>query len=238
MSNAHSHAFPTWTPVTIPIAGSAELYPVRRIYCVGRNYAEHAREMGFDPEREEPFFFCKPGDDESIIPVPTGTVGVVPYPPATQNYHFEAELVAAIGATCNAVAANEAMKYVYGFAAGLDMTRRDLQMNSRKLGRPWEVGKSFDFSAPVGPITPVNSSFNICKSSIELTVKGERRQYSELSQMIWPVDEIVSKLSHLFTLRPGDLVFTGTPAGVGPTQAGDVLQVTIPGLESLSVKIV
>ena len=223
--------------VGLPVAGSDALFPVRRVYCVGRNYAAHAREMGFDPDREPPFFFCKPSDDASIVPVRAGETGTIPYPPQTSNFHFEAELVVAIGKRGRDIAPGAAREHIFGYAAGLDMTRRDLQMAMREKGRPWEVGKAFDFSAPIGPIRPIAESGVLQTGAITLEVDGQVRQTSDLSQLIWSVDEIIANLSTLFELQPGDLIFTGTPEGVGAVDRGQTLTVTIAGLEPLRVRI-
>jgi fumarylpyruvate hydrolase len=193
--------------------------------------------MGFDPEREPPFFFCKPNDDASIIPVPEGTIGELPYPPLTSNYHFEAELVVAIGKGGQDIPIAQAASHIYGYAAGLDMTRRDLQMAAREKGRPWEIGKAFDFSAPIGPITRIDDASEVLRAGIVLNVDGDVRQQSTISNLIWSVDEIIANLSSLFTLQPGDLIFTGTPEGVGAVTRGQRLTVKIEGLASLSVVI-
>lgn len=221
----------------IPVRESNSLFHVRRVYCVGRNYTEHMREMGLDPAREEPFFFAKPGDEDCVVAVAAGTTMGIPYPAGTSNFQFEAELVVAIGAECRSQPPERATASIFGFATGLDMTRRDLQMEARKLGRPWEAGKSFDFSAPVGPLTPVEKCGLFSKGAIKLEVDGLTRQSSDISMMIWPVADIISKLSHLFFLRPGDLIFTGTPAGVGAVDRGELMQVSIEGLDSVSVRI-
>ncbi|KQM78731.1 fumarylacetoacetate hydrolase family protein [Xylophilus sp. Leaf220] len=223
--------------VGIPVVGSPDLFPVRRVYCVGRNYAAHAREMGFDPDREPPFFFSKPNDDASIVSVPAGTTGTLPYPPLTQNYHYEAELVVAIGKGGRDIAPGDAAAHVFGYAAGLDMTRRDLQIAAREKGRPWEVGKAFDFSAPVGPITPRADVPDVNRAGIRLEVDGAVRQQATVAHLIWSVDEVIANLSTLFALAPGDLVFTGTPEGVGAVVAGQALTVAVDGLVPLSVRI-
>jgi len=223
--------------VGIPVAGSRDLFPVRRVYCVGRNYAAHAREMGFDPDREPPFFFCKPNDDASVIPVEAGATATVPYPSQTQNYHFEAELVVAIGKSGRDVPAEKAAELIYGYAVGLDMTRRDLQIAAREKGRPWEVGKAFDHSAPIAPIRRIEDGGAITSGAITLEVDGKVRQKSDVSHLIWSVDEVIANLSTLFALEPGDLIFTGTPEGVGAVVAGQTLSVRVDGLEPLTVRI-
>ncbi|VTU33306.1 Fumarylpyruvate hydrolase [Variovorax sp. SRS16] len=223
--------------VGLPIAGTTDLFPVRRVYCVGRNYAAHAREMGFDPDREPPFFFCKPNDDASIVPVPAGDTVGIPYPGQTANYHFEAELVAMIGRGGRDIAIGDAAAHIYGYAAGLDMTRRDLQMKMREQGRPWEIGKAFDFSAPVGVIRPLAEAGEIVSGAIVLEVDGEVRQKSDLRHLIWSVNEVIAHLSTLFALQPGDLIFTGTPEGVGAVRPGQTLTVRIDGLEPVTVRI-
>ncbi|GAA4358761.1 fumarylacetoacetate hydrolase family protein [Variovorax defluvii] len=223
--------------VGLPIAGSSDLFPVRRVYCVGRNYAAHAREMGFDPDREPPFFFCKPNDDASIVPVPAGeTVGIA-YPGQTANYHYEAELVVLIGQGGRDIAVEDAPKHIYGYAAGLDMTRRDLQMKMREAGRPWEIGKAFDFSAPIGPVRRFADSGAIDAGAITLEVDGQTRQKSDIRNLIWSVSEVIANLSTLFALQPGDLIFTGTPEGVGAVERGQTMKVAIDGLAPISVRV-
>jgi fumarylpyruvate hydrolase len=225
--------------VSLPVAGSAtDRFPVRRVYCVGRNYAAHAREMGFDPDREPPFFFCKPNDDASVVPVPASETAQLPYPPLTANYHYEAELVVAIGKGGRDIAAEEAAGHIYGYAVGLDMTRRDLQMKMREQGRPWEIGKAFDHSAPIGPLRRLADAGEINAGAITLTVDGEKRQSSDIGHLIWSVNEVIANLSTLFELQPGDLIFTGTPEGVGAVQRGQTMEVRIDGLDPLSVRIV
>ena len=223
--------------VGLPIVGSDDLFPVRRVYCVGRNYAAHAREMGFDPDRDPPFFFCKPNDDASVVPVAEGATATLPYPPLTTNYHYEAELVVAIGRGGRDIAQVDAASHVFGYAVGLDMTRRDLQIAAREKGRPWEVGKAFDFSAPIAPIVRRADAREIDRAGIVLEVEGTVRQQATLAHLIWSVDEVISNLSSLFTLQPGDLIFTGTPEGVGAVQRGQAMAVRIDGLPSLSVRI-
>ena len=223
------------TSVAVPIKGSTDQFAVRRVYCVGRNYGEHAREMGFS-DREPPFFFMKPTD--SIFVVNEGSTGNLPYPPATTNYQQEIELVVAIGKQGKNIKAGEADAYVYGYAVGLDMTRRDCQFAMRDKGRPWEIGKGFDHSAPIGPITPVATSGILSKAAISLTINGAKRQSSDIDQLIWNVNETIEHLSGYFELFPGDLIYTGTPAGVGPCVQGDLLEGAVAGVGTLSVKIV
>jgi fumarylpyruvate hydrolase len=223
--------------VGLPVAGSAGLFPVRRVYCVGRNYAAHALEMGFDPDREPPFFFCKPNDDASIVPVPAGRPVAIPYPALTANYHYEAELVVLIGKGGRNIAAADAAQHIYGYAVGLDMTRRDLQMKMREQGRPWEIGKAFDFSAPVGVVRTRADAGEITSGAITLEVDGEVRQKSDLRNLIWSVNEVIANLSTLFALQPGDLIFTGTPEGVGAVKPGQTMKVRIEGLEPIEVRV-
>jgi len=231
-----SYVFEPPAQAAVPVAGAADRFPVRRVYCVGRNYAAHAREMGFDPDRDPPFFFAKPAD--AVVPVPFGTVAEIPYPPRTENCHHEIELVAAIGKGGADIDAGRALEHVWGYAVGLDMTRRDLQFALRDKGHPWELGKAFDASAPIGPLTPAQAVPEIGHAAIWLTVNGEARQHGTTSQLIWSVAETVSHLSQYFRLAPGDLIFTGTPEGVGPVRRGDLLRGGIDGLGELSVRIV
>jgi fumarylpyruvate hydrolase len=228
------YSFPPAAQAAVPVAGSADLFPVHRIYCVGRNYADHAKEMGATG-REAPFFFMKPAD--AVLPIAHGVVGVMPYPPMTRDLHHEIELVVALGKAGSNIAAADAMSHVWGYAVGLDMTRRDLQGEAKKQGRPWSTGKGFDFSAPIGPIYPVAQAQLKPDAAIALKVNGELRQSGEIGSMIWNVAETIEHLSKYFTLQPGDLIFTGTPAGVGAVQAGDVLEGAIDGLGELHVRI-
>jgi fumarylpyruvate hydrolase len=216
---------------SVEIAGSRQRFPVHRIYCVGRNYAEHAREMGNDPKVEPPVFFTKPAD----AIVASGVA--VPYPSRTENFHYEVELVVAVGGAGRNIAAAQAFGYVFGYAVGNDLTRRDLQGASKKKGLPWDTGKAFDASAPIGAIRPASLG-HIERGRIWLTVNGETRQQSDVSEMIWSVSDIIAELSTLFELRAGDLIYTGTPAGVGPLTPGDRIECGIDGLESLSTTIV
>ena len=213
----------------LPIVGDAAFYPVRRVFCVGRNYAGHAREMGSDPNREPPFYFTKP---PSAL-VPGG--GAIPYPPGTANLHHEVELVVALSAPLYKAGLDEAAKAVFGHAVGLDMTRRDLQFAARDQGRPWDLGKSFEFSAPITAL--VKGSDPIASGAVTLTVNGQLRQQGDVSDMIWSVPEVLAHLSHYYHLGPGDIVFTGTPEGVGPVVAGDQLVGTVAGIGELRVNI-
>jgi fumarylpyruvate hydrolase len=221
-------------PVTVPIAGRPELFPVHRVYCVGRNYEDHAKEMGFTG-REPPFFFMKPAD--ALLVVEQGTTGVLPYPTLTRNLHHEIELVVALGRGGRDIKAADAMALVFGYAVGLDMTRRDLQNQMKKEGRPWEIGKAFELSAPMGPITPMNEVPDIGSAAIALAVNGSVRQKGAISQLIWSIAETIEHLSAAWELRPGDLIFTGTPEGVGPVVSGDLLDGTIEGLTDLRVRV-
>lgn len=231
-----SFVFAPPATVAIPVVGSADQFAVRRVYCVGRNYAAHAREMGFDPDREPPFFFCKPAD--AVVPVAYGETLTLKYPAQTTNYHYEAELVAAIGKAGSDIPLEQALEHVWGYAVGLDMTRRDLQMKMREMGRPWEIGKAFDDSAPIGPIHPVSSVGHIEKGAISLTVDGVQKQKSDVTHLIWSVAETVSYLSQFFRLEPGDLIYTGTPEGVGPVKAGETMVTAVEGLGEITVRVV
>ncbi|RCS59770.1 fumarylacetoacetate hydrolase family protein [Parvibium lacunae] len=218
----------------IPVVDSALTFPVHRIYCVGRNYAEHAKEMGFDA-RELPFFFTKPAD--AALYVAPDTLGSMPYPSQTSNLHHEIELVAAIGVGGRRIPAAQAYQHIYGFAVGLDMTRRDLQFALRDKGRPWDVAKGFDYSAPIGPITPLEKAGEMQQGRIWLNVNGQSRQQSDVSKLIWSIAETIEHLSGFFALQPGDLIFTGTPEGVAAVAPGDVLEGGIDGLGSLKLQI-
>jgi fumarylpyruvate hydrolase len=216
---------------SVPVEGGGA-FPVRRIFCVGRNYAAHAREMGSDPDRELPFFFCKPAD--ALL---TGGRDM-PYPPMSKDLHHEMELVVAIGTGGKDIAEADALSHVWGYAAGLDMTRRDLQGAAKKEGKPWDMGKGFDFSAPIGTMVPASRFPSPTKGTIELKVNGAVRQTSDLSLLIWSVAETIAYLSRLVTLAPGDLIFTGTPEGVAAVQRGDVLEGIVQGVGSVKTKIV
>ena len=221
---------------TVPIVGSDEVFPVRRIYCIGRNYRAHAIEMGSNPDREPPFFFQKPTD--AIQYVASGTVADHPYPTLTKNYHYEAELVAALARGGRNIPVEQALDHVYGYSLGLDMTRRDLQRAMGDEKKPWEIGKSFDRSAPIGPIHKLAQTGHFTKGSIWLKVNGQIKQNANLSQMIWSVAEQISRLSQAFELFPGDIIYSGTPENVGPVVRGDTIEMHIDGLPNLSVKIV
>jgi fumarylpyruvate hydrolase len=227
-----SFVIPPTVQATVEVAGTEARFPVHRVYCVGRNYAKHAREMGMDPEREPPFFFAKPAD----AIVPNGTP--VPYPPRTANLHHEIELVVAIGTGGRDIPVANALAHVFGYAVGNDLTRRDLQFEAREQQRPWDVAKGFDCSAPVSAVRPVTEVGHPERGAIWIEVNGESRQRADLSEMIWSVPEIIAELSTYFELRPGDLIFTGTPEGVGPVQRGDSLVGGVDGLETLRTTIV
>ena len=218
----------------LPIHGSADLFPVRRVYCVGRNYRAHAREMGAD-ERDPPFFFLKPADTLQVVP--EGETAEHPYPPRTENYHFEVELVAALGRGGRDIPVETAGTHVYGYAVGLDMTRRDLQDEAKRLSRPWEMGKAADLSAPVGPLHPAGVIGHPRAGAITLACDGQERQRGDLSEMIWSVPEQVALLSTYFELHPGDLIFTGTPSGVGPVRRGQTLEARIEGVGRLALTV-
>jgi fumarylpyruvate hydrolase len=217
-----------------PVAGSQQRFAVRRIYCVGRNYAEHAVEMGHS-DREAPFFFLKPAD--ALLPVAAGETGTMAYPGLTRNLHHEVELVVALGRGGRDIPAAQALAHVWGYAVGLDMTRRDLQAEMKQAGRPWCVAKGFEASAPIGPITPAADVPGVHRAPIALDVNGTVRQLSHIDRMIWSVAEIIEHLSAAWTLAPGDLIYTGTPAGVAAVVAGDVIEARVEGLEPLRVRI-
>ena len=221
---------PAPTP-SVAVAGSADRFPVRRIFCVGRNYAAHAREMGKDPDREPPFFFLKPAD----AVVDDGAT--IPYPPETANLHYEAELIVAIGKAGSDIAPEAALDHVWGYGIGLDMTRRDLQNAAKDLGRPWDWGKGFDHSAPIGPIHPVAAVGHIASGRIWLAVDGALKQDSDITKLIWPIPDVISIASRSMELRPGDLIMTGTPEGVGPVKPGQTMTVGIEGLGEITIHI-
>ncbi|MHA3980195.1 fumarylacetoacetate hydrolase family protein [Halovulum sp. GXIMD14794] len=214
----------------LPVSGTPLTFPVRRVYCIGRNYAAHAVEMGHDPDREPPFFFLKPADalDSS---------GSFPYPPATSDVHHEIELAVALGSGGVDIAPEDALSHVYGYAVALDMTRRDLQAQAKKGARPWEVAKAFDRSAPIGPLHPASEIGHPDQGRVALTVNGELRQEGDLNQMIWKIPEMIAELSRYFTLHAGDVILTGTPSGVAAVQRGDRLEANIEGVGSLSVSV-
>lgn len=218
--------------VTLPVAATSKLFPVRRIYCVGRNYAAHAVEMGGDPTREPPFFFQK--NPDNILP----DGAEFPYPPKSSDVHFEVELVIALGKGGADIAVADALDHVFGYAVGLDMTRRDLQGEAKDQRRPWEIAKAFEHSAPCGQIVPVSQLGHPTAGAITLDVNGTRRQTGDISQMIWKTPEIIATLSSLFTLAPGDLIFSGTPSGVGAIARGDVLAAHVAGVGELKISVV
>lgn len=219
------------SPVTVPVAGTGMRYPVRRIYCIGRNYARHVAEMGHDVQRSKPFYFAKPAD--AIV----ASGGVVPYPPRTADLHHEIELVVAIGRSGRDVPAEAALDCVFGYAVGIDLTRRDLQHAAKEMGQPWETAKGFDHSAPISAIHPAATIGHPAAGRIWLAVNGEVRQDADLAEQIWNVGESVAELSTLFELAPGDLLFTGTPAGVGPLVPGDRISGGIEGIDEIAVTI-
>ena len=221
--------------VSVPVVGTQDRFPVHRIYCVGRNYEEHAKEMGFTG-REPPFFFLKPAD--AIVPVETGRTGSIPYPSLTKNLHHEIELVVAIGTGGKNIKTADAPKHIFGYAVGLDMTRRDLQGEMKKQGRPWCIGKGYDHSAPIGPITPIALAGDVNSAEIYLKVGGQDRQRSNLSKLIWNIAETIEHLSAAWELQPGDLIYSGTPEGVAAVVSGDIMTGGVTGLQTLSVKVV
>ncbi len=230
-----SYVFPPAPAPSVPVVGTEAQFPVHRIYCVGRNYEEHAKEMGFTG-REPPFFFMKPAD--AIVVAPPGATTPLPYPSLTTNQHHEIELVVAIGKGGKNIAAADALSHIYGYAVGLDMTRRDLQNDMKKQGRPWSIGKGFDYSAPIGPITPAAQAGNVGKAGIWLQVNGVDRQRSNVAQLIWNIAETIEHLSAAWELQPGDLIYTGTPEGVSAVVTGDVLEGGVDGLGSIRLKLV
>jgi len=221
--------------VSVPVTGTEARFPVHRIYCVGRNYEDHAKEMGFTG-REPPFFFLKPAD--TIVAVDAGSTGTMPYPSLTKNLHHEIELVVAIGTGGKDIKAADAHKHIFGYAVGLDMTRRDLQGEMKKQGRPWCIGKGFEHSAPIGPITPAAQAGDVANAEIYLQVNGQDRQRSRVSKLIWNIAETIEHLSAAWELQPGDLIYTGTPEGVAAVVAGDALMGGITGLGELRIKII
>jgi len=225
-----TYAFPPIALPTLPIRGSDKLFPIHRIYCVGRNYADHAVEMGHDPNKEPPFFFQKNADN-------VATDGTFPYPAASADVHFEIELVVALKSGGVDIKPADAMTHVFGYAVGIDMTRRDLQAEAKRLQRPWEVGKAFEHSAPCSPLLLAQHVENPSQGAIWLDVNGERKQSGNLNQMIWDIPHQIAFLSGLFALKGGDLIFTGTPAGVGATKRGDRLQGHIDGIGDLEVSV-
>jgi fumarylpyruvate hydrolase len=229
-----SFVFTPPAQVSLPVVGSADRFPVRRVICVGRNYVEHAKEMGFTG-REPPFFFFKPTD--AVVPVPAGETASIAYPSLTKDLHHEIELVACIGTGGKNIKAADARKHIWGYAVGLDMTRRDLQGEMKKQGRPWEIGKSFEESAPTGPVTPAAKAGDIENAEIWIQVNGKDRQRSTVTKLIWNLGEIIEHLSAAWELAPGDLIFTGTPEGVAAVVAGDTLVGGVAGIGELRVRV-
>ncbi|MEC8622053.1 MAG: fumarylacetoacetate hydrolase family protein [Pseudomonadota bacterium] len=225
-----SYVIPSWELTSLPVVDNEDRFPVRRIYCIGRNYAEHAKEMGMD-ERDPPFFFMKPTD--AIVQ----NGAKIPYPPQTKNYHYEGELVVAIGGSASSISVADANNCIYGYGVGLDMTRRDVQIAAREMGRPWDMGKGFDNSAPCSEILPVTKIGHPEEGRIHLAVNGETKQDADIKDMIWNVPESISYLSGLVTLEAGDLIMTGTPAGVGPVISGDTMVVSVEGVTELTCTI-
>lgn len=225
------YIFPPAKQASVAIAGAYARFPVRRIFCVGRNYAAHAREMGHDPDRDPPFFFSKPAD--AVV----DDKATIPYPPQTQNFHFEGELVVAIGSSGSDIAEVDALSHVWGYAIGNDLTRRDLQAAARDKGRPWDWGKGFDRSAVCGPVHTVSEVGHVLSGEIKTRINGDLKQDADLAELIWSVPEVISILSSSIELRPGDLIYTGTPAGVGPMVKGDVCVISIEGLGSITTTI-
>ena len=229
-----SYVFPPSPTVSVPVVGAPARFPVHRIYCVGRNYEEHAQEMGHSG-REPPFFFMKPAD--AIVVVEAGQTATLPYPSLTRNLHHEIELVVAIGTGGRDIAVDQALRHIYGYAVGLDMTRRDLQNDMKKQGRPWCIGKGFDHSAPIGPITPAAALPGIHQADIRLQVNGTLRQHSQIDRLIWNVAETIAQLSSAWELQAGDLIYTGTPAGVAAVVPGDTLVAEVAGLTPISLTV-
>lgn len=230
-----SYLFEPPAVISVPVVGQTTLFPVHRVYCVGRNYEEHAKEMGFTG-REPPFFFLKPAD--TLVVVNAGETGRMPYPSLTKNLHHEIELVVAIGKGGKNIKAADALQHIYGYAVGLDMTRRDLQNDMKKQGRPWCIGKGFDFSAPIGPITPAAQAGDVAHAEIYVQVNGQNRQRSNVSQLIWNIAETIEHLSTAWELQPGDLIYTGTPEGVAAVVSGDTMVGEVAGLGQLKVQVV
>lgn len=227
-----NHAFDLAPPAGIPIHGTDQTFPVNRIFCVGRNYASHAREMGSNPDREPPFFFAKPAD--AIL---TGAFCNLPYPPQTNDLHHEVELVIGLKEGGSNIKPDDALDHIYGVAAGIDFTRRDLQASAKKTGRPWDMAKGFDGSAVIGPMQTTSAETVPQSGTIQLSVDGKQRQMGNLNEMIWSIPEVIAELSSQLTLQPGDLIFTGTPEGVSAVVPGDIIRAEITGLAMLTVKI-
>jgi fumarylpyruvate hydrolase len=231
-----AYVVPQCAVPAVAVDGSKDKFPVHRLYCVGRNYAEHSREMGHDPDREHPFFFQKFADN--IVPSGPKDNGKFPYPPLSKNVHHEIELVAALGKGGSDVRVDQAMDLVWGYAVGIDMTRRDLQGEAKKAGKPWDIGKAFEHSAPMGPVYPASRVGHPTQGRIWLAINGETRQDGNIDQLIWKLPEIIQHLSTQFELKAGDLIFTGTPAGVGPVNKGDVITGGVDGVGEIKVTVV
>jgi fumarylpyruvate hydrolase len=229
------YVIPALEQVSVPVVGTTARFPVQRIYCVGRNYVEHAQEMGFTG-REPPFFFIKPAN--TVVVANAGETATVPYPTLTKDFQHEIELVACIGTGGKNIKAADAKKHIYGYAVGLDMTRRDLQGEQKKLGRPWCIGKSFDHASPIGPITPAAQAGDVENAELFVQVDGKDRQRSNVSKLIWNIGEIIEYISNAWELQPGDLIYTGTPAGVAAVTVGDTMYGHVDGLTDIHVKVV
>jgi fumarylpyruvate hydrolase len=229
------YVIPALEQVSVPVVGTTARFPVQRIYCVGRNYVDHAQEMGFTG-REPPFFFIKPAN--TVVVANAGETASLPYPTLTKDFQHEIELVACIGTGGKNIKAAEAKKHIFGYAVGLDMTRRDLQGEQKKLGRPWCIGKSFDHASPIGPITPAAQAGDIENAEIYIQVNGTDRQRSTVTKLIWNLGEIIEHISNAWELQPGDLIYTGTPAGVAAVAVGDTMHGHVAGLTDIHVKVV
>ena len=229
------YVIPALEQVSVPVVGTTARFPVQRIYCVGRNYVDHAQEMGFTG-REPPFFFIKPAN--TVVVANAGETATVPYPTLTKDFQHEIELVACIGTGGKNIKAADAKKHIYGYAVGLDMTRRDLQGEQKKLGRPWCIGKSFDHASPIGPITPADQAGDIENAELFIQVDGKDRQRSTVAKLIWNIGEIIEHISVAWELQPGDLIYTGTPAGVAALAVGDTMHGHVAGLTDIHVKVV
>ena len=234
-SSMSQYVIPPAAPTSVPVQGSDQLFPVRRVYCVGRNYEDHAKEMGFTG-REAPFFFMKPAD--AVVPVATGSTGQIAYPTLTSNLLHEIELVVAIGKGGKNIAAADAAAHIWGYGVGLDMTRRDLQNEMKKQGRPWEIGKAFEGSAPIAALVPAAQAGDVNNAEIWLKVNGVERQHSNVQKLIWNIAETIEVISQAWELQAGDLIFTGTPEGVAAVVKGDVLEGGVTGLPSLKIELV
>jgi fumarylpyruvate hydrolase len=234
LENTMKYAVSPAPVYSLPVAGSDQQFPVNRIFCVGRNYAAHAREMGKDPDRDPPFFFMKPAN---AVVVAGNDEVTIPYPPKTANFHHEIELVVAIGTGGANIPVEQALEHVYGYAVGLDMTRRDVQLEARDKGRPWEFGKSFAKSAPIGPIHKAADVGHVAEGEIAVTVNGEARQHSDIAKLIWSVAESIAYLSEYETLEPGDIIMTGTPEGVNAVKSGDLMVGKVAGLGEIRVRV-